>query len=176
MGLESEVETFHLRTEAEGAGRSLTCFFLILLPSYHSDLSRLQLLSVWKSNEPPPLRVGRHSECPAAASAKACSPRTGTRVLPRSTADADAAGDSRRRSAAAWPVQKSSYSRAAATPTGRRQSTAARQSASRETGHHARRQRCRGLALVGDVWRQAIRGTRAALESISCVRSGNDRR
>ena len=94
MGLESEVETFHLRKEAEGAGRSLPCFFLILLLSYHSDLSRRQLLSVW-----------RHSECPAAASAKACSPRTGTRVLSRSAAAADAAGDTRRRHAAARTVQ-----------------------------------------------------------------------
>ena len=105
MGLESEVETFHLRKEAEGAGRSLPCFLLILLPSYHSDLSRRQLLPVWKPNEPPPLRLGRHSECPAAASAKACSPRTGTRVLSRSAAAADAAGDTRRRYAAARPVQ-----------------------------------------------------------------------
>ena len=164
MGLESEVETFHLRKEAEGAGRSLPCFFLILLLSYHSDLSRRQLLSVW-----------RHSECPAAASAKACSPRTGLgyfRVARRPRTRQEIKG-------ADMPQQgpfKSSYPPGAATRMGRCQSTAARQSASRETGHHARRQRWRGLALDGDLWRQAIRGTRTALETVSCARSGNDRR
>ena len=153
---------FHLRKEAEGAGRSLPCFFLILLLSYHSDLSRRQLLSVW-----------RHSECPAAASAKACSPRTGLgyfRVARRPRTRQEIKG-------ADMPQQgpfKSSYPPGAATRMGRRQSTATRQSASRETGHHARRQRWRGLTLVGDVWRHTIRCTHAALESISCVRYGND--
>ena len=175
MGLESEVEAFHLRTEAEGAGRSLTCFFLILLPSYHSDLSRLQLLLYGnRMSRLPSVWAGTRSARPQ--------PRRKPAVHGQGLGYFRVARPTRTRqeiAGAEVPQHgpfKSSYSRGEATPTGRRQSTAARQSASRETGHHARRQRCRGLALVGDVWRQAIRGTRAALESISCVRSGNDRR
>ena len=135
---------------------------------------------MWKPNEPPPLRLGRDSECPAAASAKACSPRTGTRVLSRSAAAADAAGDSRRRHAAARTVQvllsaggsdtngtTAVYSGAAERVEGN--------GPSRPPPTMARvRARCRGLTLVGDVWRHAIRCTHAALESISCVRYGND--
>ena len=103
-----------------------------------------------------------------------------TRVLSRSAAAADAAGDSRRRHAAARTVQvllsaggsdtngtTAVYSGAAERVEGN--------GPSRPPPTMARvRARCRGLTLVGDVWRHAIRCTHAALESISCVRYGND--
>ena len=179
MGLESEVETFHLRKEAEGAGRSLPCFLAFFLssslliiqihPGYPGGSSYLcgNLMS-----RRPSVWAGTRSARPL--------PRRKPAVLGQGLGYFRVARRPRTRQeipGADMPQQgpfKSSYPQGAAIPTGRRQSTAARQSASRETGHHARRQRCRGLALVGDVWRHAIRCTHAALESISCVRYGND--